>query len=117
MKKTLAEIAKIVNGEVVGDKDLVITGLSGIQEAQEGDLTFLANSKYIPFCKKTKASAIITSRDVEIPGKSVIRTDNPSLAFTNLMTAVTEGSVYSFRLLETCLNVHPQIDATYPTWL
>jgi len=92
MKKTLAEIAKIVNGEVVGDKDLVITGFSGIQEAKEGDLTFLANSKYIPFCRKTKASAIITSRDIEIPEKSVIRTDNPSLAFTDLISAATEGS-------------------------
>jgi UDP-3-O-[3-hydroxymyristoyl] glucosamine N-acyltransferase len=96
MKKTLAEIAKIVNGEVVGDKDLVITGLSGIQEAKEGDLTFLANSKYIPFCKKTKASAIITSRDVKIPGKSVIHADDPSLAFTNLISAVTEGNTHPF---------------------
>ena len=43
MKKTLAEIAKIVEGEVIGDKDLVVTGLSGIQDAKEGDLTFLAN--------------------------------------------------------------------------
>jgi len=90
MQKTLAEIASIVNGEVVGDKDLVITGLGGIQEAGEGDITFLANPKYIPFSKKTKASAIIVSRDVEIPEKSVIRTDNPSLAFTNLMASITE---------------------------
>ena len=43
MQKTLAEIARIINGEVVGDQDLVVTGLSGIQEAKEGDLTFLAN--------------------------------------------------------------------------
>ena len=93
MKKTLAEIAQIVNGEVVGDKDLVITGLSGIQEANKGDLTFLANSKYVLFCKKTKASAIITSRDIEIPEKSIIRTDNPSLAFTDLMSAVTGGKI------------------------
>ena len=94
MKKTLAEIAKIIGGEVVGDKDLVITGLSGIQEAKEGDLTFLAHSKYIPFCRKTKASAIITGRDIEIPGKSVIRTENPSLAFTDLISAVTEKNAY-----------------------
>jgi len=59
MHKTLAEIANIVNGEVVGDKDLVITGLSGIEDAKEGDLTFLANSKYIPLSKNTKATANI----------------------------------------------------------
>lgn len=89
MQKTLAEIANIVDGEVVGDKDLVVTGLSGIQEAKEGDLTFLANPKYIPLSKRTKASAIITSRDIEVSGKSIIRTDNPSLAFANLITAMT----------------------------
>lgn len=90
MQKTLAEIANIVDGEVVGDEDLVITGLGGIQEAKEGDITFLANPKYILLSKKTKASAIIVSRGMEIPGKSVIRTDNPSLAFTDLITAMTE---------------------------
>lgn len=97
MHKTLAEIANIVNGEVVGDEDLVITGLSGIQEAKEGDLTFLANSKYIPLSKNTKATAIITSRDIEISGKSVIRTDNPSVAFADLITAMTEGDAHPFK--------------------
>ncbi|HQP10265.1 MAG TPA: UDP-3-O-(3-hydroxymyristoyl)glucosamine N-acyltransferase [Candidatus Omnitrophota bacterium] len=97
MKKTLAEIAKIVQGEVVGDKDLVITGLSSIQEAHEGDLTFLANSKYIPLSRETKASAIITGRDAKIPGKSIIRTDNPSLAFMDLMTAMGQKTGHPFK--------------------
>ncbi len=105
MKKTLAEIAKIIDGEVVGDKDLVITGLSGIQEANEGELTFLANLKYIPLSKKTKASAIITSRDVEIPEKSIIRTDNPSLAFTNLMGFMSEGGDHPFEGVHTSASI------------
>lgn len=96
MQKTLAELAKMVDGEVVGDRDLIITGLSGIQEAKEGDLTFLANPKYIPFSKRTKASAIITSRDMEVPGKSTIRTDNPSLAFANLITMMMGNDVHPF---------------------
>jgi len=97
MHKTLAEIANIVNGEVVGDEDLVITGLSGIQEAREGDLTFLANSKYISLSRNTKATAIITSRDIKISGKSVIRTDNPSVAFADLITAMTGDDVHPFK--------------------
>jgi UDP-3-O-[3-hydroxymyristoyl] glucosamine N-acyltransferase len=97
MRKTLAEIADIINGEVVGDKDLVITGLNGIKEAREGDLTFLANPKYIPLSKQTKAAAIITSRDIDISGKSVIRTDNPSLAFSDLMIAMTGDDVHPFK--------------------
>jgi len=101
MQKTLAELAKIIGGEVVGDKDLVITGLSGIREANEGDLTFLSNSKYIPLLRATKASAIITSKDMEIPEKSIIRTDNPSLAFANLITAVTDEDTLFFK------GIHP----------
>jgi len=96
MDRTLAEIANIINGEVVGDKDLVITGLSGIKEAKEGDLTFLANSKYISLSQKTKATAIITSRDIEISGKSIIRTDNPSLAFADLIAVMTGNDVHPF---------------------
>lgn len=79
--KTLAEIAELVKGEVVGDKGLVITGLSGIKEARKGDLTFIANPKYVSLSKTTQASAILTPRHVHIPGKPIVRTDNPSLAF------------------------------------
>lgn len=94
MRKTLSEIAEIVEGEVIGDKNLVITGLSGIQEAQEGELTFIANAKYIALSKTTKASAIITPRDIQIPGKTLIRTDNPSLAFARIASAMTDEEVY-----------------------
>lgn len=97
MKKTLAEIAGIINGEVVGDKDLVVTGFSGIQDAREGDVTFLADPKYIPISKKTNATAIITSRDIEISGKNIIRTDNPSLAFSNLISAMTDNDGHPFK--------------------
>ena len=97
MQKTLAEIAKIISGEVVGDKNLIVTGFSGIQDAKEGDITFLANPKYISLSKKTKATVIITSRDIKIPGKSIIRTDNPSLAFSDLIVAMSGDSMHPFK--------------------
>ena len=90
MRKTLAQIAKLVNGELVGDPRQVITGLSGVKEARPGDLTFIANPKYISSLKTTKASAIITPRHVDIPGKSVIRTDNPSLAFARVASFLAD---------------------------
>ncbi len=94
MRKTLAEIAAIVKGEVVGDEHLVITGLSGIKEAKQGDLTFIAHPKYIPLSRTTKASAILTPRDVEVPGKPVIRTDNPSLAFSRIASLMYETDAF-----------------------
>jgi UDP-3-O-[3-hydroxymyristoyl] glucosamine N-acyltransferase len=82
MAKTLKEIAEFIGGEIVGDENIVIKGIAGIQEAAEGDITFLANPKYSSYLEKTRASAVITSRDVNAQSKPIIQTDNPSLAFT-----------------------------------
>jgi len=81
MQKTLKEIADFIGGELVGNGDTVITGVCGIKEAEDGEITFLANAKYLPFLDKTCASAVITSREIKTASKPVIRVDNPSLAF------------------------------------
>ena len=86
MKKTLEEIAVIIDGEIVGDKNTVVTGICGIKEARKGDLTFVANSRYVSLMNHTKASAIITSKDVESAPKPIIRTENPSIAFAKMVS-------------------------------
>lgn len=93
MRKTLKEIAQFINGEVVGDENIAVTGASGIKEAAEGDITFLANAKYFPFLEKTHASAVITSRDIEKAPKPIIRTDDPSLAFAKVISLITAYEV------------------------
>lgn len=80
-QRTLNEIARIIGGEVVGDGNTLIKGACGVQEAREGDITFLAHPKYLPFLKNSKASAVIVARDVDLSDKAVIRTENPALAF------------------------------------
>ena len=95
MHKTLGDIAKLIDGEIVGDADLLITGLSGIKEAKEGDLTFVANSKYFPLVSQTKASAVIAPREATAQGKALIRTDNPSLAFARV--AAMAAGMETFR--------------------
>lgn len=89
MGKTLKELAAFVGGELVGAEDIVITGVSGIREACEGDITFLANSKYLPLLEKTRASAVVTDRAVAVAQKPVIRTDNPSLAFVKIVSFIS----------------------------
>ncbi len=86
MKKTLKEIAEIIGGELVGDGNIVITGVCGIKEAKEGDITFLANSRYTSLMNDTKASCVIASKDTQNSQKPLIRTDNPSLAFAKAVS-------------------------------
>ena len=93
MQKTLKEIAALIDGEVVGNDSIVITGISGIEEAGEGDITFLSNPKYLPFIRKTRASAIITSKDIKTSPKPIIRTDNPSLAFAKIVSSIVPSEL------------------------
>lgn len=86
MQKTLKEIAALIAGEVVGDSNIIIKGVCSIKEARDGDITFLANPKYLPFIEITKASAIITSREIKTASKPIIRTDNPSIAFAKIVS-------------------------------
>ena len=93
MKKTLEEIAALIDGEIVGDKDTVVTGICGIKEAQKGDLTFVANSRYLSLMNRTMASAIITSKDVKFAPKPIIRTENPSIAFAKMVSLLAPNEV------------------------
>jgi len=94
MNKNIEEMASIVKGEVLGDKETLITGFSGIKEAKKGDLTFLANSKYIPFLKNSQASAVVVSPEMSIPHKTVIKVDNPSAAFAVIISSCIPSDKY-----------------------
>ena len=82
--RPLKAIAKLIGGKLVGNGETLITGICGIKEAKSGDLTFIANSKYLPLLESTRASAVITSADVKAAPKPMIQTENPSLAFAKL---------------------------------
>ena len=82
--RRLAEVARWVGGTVVGDGETRITGLCGIREAGRGHLTFIANSKYLPLLESTRASAVLTSREIRSAPLPIIQTADPSLAFSKL---------------------------------
>ena len=65
MKFTAAQIAGILEGEVVGNPNAEVYKLSKIEEGTEGSLTFLANPKYINFIYSTKATVTIVSNTFE----------------------------------------------------
>ncbi|MDD5618599.1 MAG: UDP-3-O-(3-hydroxymyristoyl)glucosamine N-acyltransferase [Candidatus Omnitrophica bacterium] len=84
MKKSVREIAELIGAQVIGDPNIVITGIAGIKEAREGDITFLSSPKYSHFVNETKASAVIASQSLKGFSKPIIKADNPSLAFAKV---------------------------------
>ncbi|HSK71721.1 MAG TPA: UDP-3-O-(3-hydroxymyristoyl)glucosamine N-acyltransferase [Pyrinomonadaceae bacterium] len=70
-----------------GSPDLEITGAAGLDIAQNGEITFLANPKYTPQIKETQASAIFLNEKerIERGDIAVLRTKDPYLAYTRAL--------------------------------
>jgi UDP-3-O-[3-hydroxymyristoyl] glucosamine N-acyltransferase len=85
MKMTLVEIASFLGGTVIGSGSAVIKDIRSIEEAGEGDLTFIANKKYLKKLSLTKASAILVAPQTVADGKNLIVVDNPYAAFGKLL--------------------------------
>jgi len=85
MQLTLGQLAEKVGAQLQGDGDVEIRGVAGIREAQEGDITFLANPKYQPYLYDTQASAVIAASGVDIPGLPSLRTPDPSGVYVKVL--------------------------------
>ncbi len=81
MEITVNEIARLINGDVAGNGEIVIKRVAKIEEAEEGDITFLANRRYYKFLQKSKASAFIVDKSISAEGKNLIKVQEPYLAF------------------------------------
>lgn len=81
----LRELVSLIHGEITGDENIEITGVSGIREAKEGDITFLAAKKYLKDLSGSRASCVMVKEplaDIPIPQVTV---PNPQLAFAKLL--------------------------------
>jgi UDP-3-O-[3-hydroxymyristoyl] glucosamine N-acyltransferase len=86
MKKSLLEIAQYLGGSVSGDAQTMIGGLATLDDAGEGQLTFLANPKYASKVATTRASAVLLPEGADPHGHNAIFHANPYLAFAKLLT-------------------------------
>ena len=82
---SLGEIAEYVGEELVGDRSVLISGLSTLEEAGEGDLSF-ADVRHMELVHTSKASALILPAELkdEFPGPKLISSD-PYLSFQRAM--------------------------------
>lgn len=81
---TLAELAERLGCRLEGDASLVITRVAALEDAGPGDVSFFANPRYADALARTRASAVIASDGVEVPG-AALRTDEPYVAFARAL--------------------------------
>jgi UDP-3-O-[3-hydroxymyristoyl] glucosamine N-acyltransferase len=90
----LHEVAARLDCRLDGDGDVEIVRVAGIQHAQPGDLTFVANARYLPQLASTRASAVILggTNGAVSPVCAVLRTDDPYSAFARAVSLFAPSS-------------------------
>jgi len=78
----LVDLAKRLGGALDGDGDVEIRSVAGLDEAEAGDLAFLANPKYAAKVAETRASAVLVAKDWNRSAPcALVRVDNPDRVF------------------------------------
>ena len=97
----LREIAALVRGTLEGEPSIEISGVRGMKDAKEGDITFLGSRKYLEYLDDCRASAILTSELVETSLPQII-VAKPELAFAHIISELHPEPVAK-------LGVHPSV--------
>ncbi len=101
----LSKIASEVGARLEG-ADTEILGVSGIEEAGAGQITFVANPRYASAARTTKAAAVIVAEDFPALAIPTLRTKNPYLAFAKALELFYQPPKYAEGVHPTAV-VHP----------
>jgi UDP-3-O-[3-hydroxymyristoyl] glucosamine N-acyltransferase len=97
----LSEVAQKLSCRLEGSPEIEIHGVAGIEHAQAGQITFLANRRYFPLLKTTRASAVLVDERIALdrePGLqpiAALRSANPYLAFAHAIELFYQAPRYT----------------------
>ncbi|MBI4871057.1 MAG: UDP-3-O-(3-hydroxymyristoyl)glucosamine N-acyltransferase [Candidatus Riflebacteria bacterium] len=98
----LGALAEIAEGELVGDSKTLISGVSELDKAKSGDITYAVNKQYVRGLKRCRASAVVVPMDVTKLDRPIIRSKNPYWSFARIL------EVFSPQAPRPDPAVHPQ---------
>ena len=94
MEITAKELAALCSGSVEGNPEVSVSDFAKIEEAGQGDLSFIANPKYAHFASTSNASILLVSKEFEAPEgvkATLVRVDDPYASLAMLMNMVANA--------------------------
>jgi len=101
MEFSASQIAGLLNGQVVGNPDVTVSGLAKIEEGITGSLSFLSNPKYEEYIYTTGSSICIVNETFE-----------PSKSLPNTLTLVKVEDAYA--CFAKLLDIYNQMNKKQP---
>lgn len=110
MQFSAEQIAGIIQGKIEGDANAMVSSFGKIEEADLGQLSFLANPKYEDHLYNTRASVIIINESLELkqPVKAtLIRVPDAYSAFALLLEKYQQIRTQQLSGIEQPSFIHP----------
>ncbi len=90
VQRRLDELAAVTGGRVIGDPSMPIKGIASIEDAGEGEITFVADARHMKLLKSCRASALIlkdTGKDINNGPEefTLLLVKNPMLAAAKVL--------------------------------
>jgi len=104
----LEDLARLVQGECVGQADLILKGLASLDSAESRHLAFVNGEKYLEQALQSKAGAFIVTADLKdllVEHQNFIVVANPYLAFA-ILTHTFEVK-HTEQGIESTAQIHP----------
>jgi UDP-3-O-[3-hydroxymyristoyl] glucosamine N-acyltransferase len=85
--RTLGEIARVAEASIEGSPDTEIRGVAGLEDAESGDVSFLAHPRYESALASTRATAVILAPGVPCPKHvQALRAKDPYGALARILS-------------------------------
>ncbi len=85
MSFTLRELAAMIQGEVIGNADAVVSAITNTENPLPGCIAFIQHPKDLAKLEASAIAGLIVPKQIEASSKPVIRVDNPKLAWAQLL--------------------------------
>jgi len=109
---TLGELAAHVNGTLKGDADCLVHSVASLQNATEGDITFISSKLYLKDLAGTTATAVVLPEEYveECPVAAIVSL-NPHLAYTKIAQLLNPGNpvkpgIHSSAVIDATATIH-----------
>jgi UDP-3-O-[3-hydroxymyristoyl] glucosamine N-acyltransferase len=84
MELSLLQIAREIDGQVVGDENKMISGAAGFESAGKDHITYAGSPGYLNRINETRAGAVLVPRGFDNAAINLVVVENPRVAFTRI---------------------------------
>lgn len=116
----LAELARLIKADLVGEPDADVTRARPFELASEGDVTLALEAAYVARVDESRATAVIVSAPITASSRNFLVAGNPKLAFARAIEALHKTAYQPIgvsddlisgegTVLRSDLSIHPRV--------